>query len=282
MPEQARLFLLKKERRVSVVIYALFLFYVLLFVPSETAAAQKSIVVRAHPIRVMPHDEKAFTQGLFLDGGVLYESEGLYGRSRIVRREFPQGRFLNAEHLAPEYFGEGCAMIGGNIFLLTWKEEKAFVLDKTTLSLKKTLSYTGEGWGLTTDGTTLWRSDGSAVLTRHDATNFSPVGRIVARDNGVPVPFLNELEWVGGWLYANIWKSDKIAVIDPQSGDVVLWIDCSSLVPSIYTGEEGKKRMRETGACLNGIAWRRETDTLLITGKLWPVLYEIARPDIPR
>lgn len=270
-----------KGARIGIVFF--FCLFHALFSLSVNAASARRVtpVARAEPVRVMAHDSGAFTQGLFLDGDILYESEGLYGWSRIVRRSFPQGTFLGSMSLSREYFGEGCAMVGDDVFVLTWKEETAFVLDRE-LSLKRKMSYTGEGWGLTTDGKFLWRSNGGAVLTRHDPKDFSVVGRLVVRDNGSPVPLLNELEWADGWIYANVWKSDRIAVIDPENGNVALWIDCSGLVPLMYAGEEGRRRARETGACLNGIAWRKETDTLLITGKFWPMLYEIRRPRMSR
>lgn len=253
------------------------LFHALFFFPFKALPAPTT---RAEPIRAIMHDPKAFTQGLFLDGNTLYESEGLYGRSRIVRRNFPQGTLISSMNFTPEYFGEGCALLGDSIFVLTWKENTAFILGPD-LSFKRTVSYVGEGWGLTTDGKCLWRSDGSAVLTRHNPKDFSVIELVMVHDNGIPVPLLNELEWVNGWIYANIWKFNKIAVINPKNGEVVQWIDCSELVPLMYTGKNGEERAWKTGACLNGIAWRKETDTLLITGKLWPVLYEIRRPLIP-
>lgn len=242
------------------------------------AGGEGAPIVRVTAAREYAHDPGAFTQGLLLDesGEQLYESSGLYGRSWIGRVPFPPGGAHGARVRLPAgIFAEGCALAGGEIILLSWREGVAFALDRQ-LRLLRSMPFRGEGWGLAWDGEHLWRSDGSSVLVRHDPRSFAETGRLPVRDGGRPVPLLNELEWIDGWLYANIWKTDEIVVIDPQSGAVVQRLDCGELAQRA----RALRGERNAEACLNGIAWRKDADTLLLAGKLWPVLFEVERPPV--
>lgn len=242
------------------------------------AADGAAPVVRVAAAREHAHDPEAFTQGLLLDesGEQLYESSGLYGRSWIGRAPFPPGGAKGARvRLPARIFAEGCALAGEELILLSWREGAAFALDRQ-LRLLRSMPFRGEGWGLAWDGEHLWRSDGSSVLVRHDPRSFAETGRLAVTDGGRPVSLLNELEWVDGWLYANIWKTDEIVVIDPQSGAVTQRLDCGELAQRARSLRGG----RDAEACLNGIAWRKGADTLLLAGKLWPVLFEVERPPV--
>jgi glutaminyl-peptide cyclotransferase len=213
-----------------------------------------------------PHDPQAFTQGLVLEGGVLFESTGLYGESSLRRVDLETGAVLQRHDLAPEYFGEGITTHGGRIIQLTWRARTGFVYDRESLALEREFSYETEGWGLTDDGTRLIMTDGTAWLRFLDAYSFRPLSRVLVTWRGEPVDRLNELEFIEGHVFANVWLTDRIAVIDPDDGRVVAWIDLSGLLPPAD---------RAQADVLNGIALDREGGRLLVTGKLWPWLYEI-------
>jgi glutamine cyclotransferase len=213
-----------------------------------------------------PHDEKAFTQGLLFRDGVLYESTGLNGESTLRRVRLETGAVLEQRRLNRRYFAEGLAEHAGELFQLTWDSGVAFVHDARTLDLRRTLRYRGEGWGLTSDGMRLVMSDGSDTLRFLDPTTFAVTGRVRVTDAGTPVERLNELEFINGAILANVWLTDRIAVIDPTSGTVTAWLDLADLVPV---------RSGPTNAVLNGIAWDGQANRLFVTGKLWPRLYEI-------
>jgi glutamine cyclotransferase len=214
-----------------------------------------------------PHDEKAFTQGLIYRGGVLYESTGLNGESTLRRVRLETGEVLEQRRLNRRYFAEGLAEHAGELFQLTWDSGVAFVHDARTLELRRTLRYRGEGWGLTSDGAHLIMSDGSDTLRFLDPATFAVTGRVRVRDAGRRVERLNELEFINGFVLANVWLTDRIAVIEPISGAVTAWLDLGDLVP-IPSGA--------TNAVLNGIAWDDQAKRLFVTGKLWPRLYEIS------
>lgn len=232
--------------------------------------AQEAASLRApiRPYRVLachPHDPAAFTQGLIYRDGQLLESTGLNGRSSLRRVRIDTGEVLQRKDVARRYFAEGLAELGDELYQLTWESGVAFVYDATTFALKRTMRYRGEGWGLTTNGTHLILSDGSDTLSVLDPQSFRVLSRIQVRDGDRRIERLNELEYVGGKVLANVWLTDRIAVIDPGSGQVTGWIDLTGLGPP----------SQMTNAVLNGIAYDGQTDRLFVTGKLWPVLFEI-------
>ena len=223
-------------------------------------------------VRTYPHDSSAFTQGLLYLDGYLYESTGLQGRSTVRKTELETGKVLQRYDLLPEYFAEGLAAWGPNLIQLTYQTQTGFVYDRATLKPRSSFAYTGEGWGLAQDGKRLIMSDGSSSLRFIDPVSFREIGRLVVRDRGQPVKDLNELEYVRGEIFANIWHSDRIARISPTSGDVLGWIDLRGLLkptevpPSSSMASEG---------VLNGIAYDAAKGRLFVTGKLWPKLFEI-------
>jgi glutaminyl-peptide cyclotransferase len=215
-----------------------------------------------------PHDPRAFTQGLiFKDADTLFEGTGTYGQSTLRRVELKTGRILQKIALPPAYFGEGLTLLKGKLYQLTWKEGKGFIYDAATFQQTGEFTYTGEGWGLTTDGTSLILSDGSAQLRFLDPATFAVTRTINASHQGKPVDHLNELEYIDGQIYANLWGADLIARIDPGTGQSTGVIDCTSLFPPAdrTTPEQ----------VLNGIAWHPDTRRLLITGKWWPEIFEV-------
>jgi len=219
-------------------------------------------------VRTFPHDPGAFTQGLVYVDGHLYESTGLYGRSSIRMVDVTTGRVVQKYDLPPQYFGEGLTDWNATLIQLTWKAHTAFVYDRFTFSLLRTFSYTGEGWGITHDRTHLIMSDGTAYLRFLDPKSFREIRRIHVTDQqGHAVEQLNELEYVRGEIYANIWESPRIARISPESGRVLGWIDLSALVD--------KRDINSPEAVLNGIAYDPVDNRLFVTGKLWQKLFEI-------
>ena len=217
-------------------------------------------------VRAYPHDRGAFTQGLIFRDGVFYEGTGLNGRSGIRKVKLETGEVLQAQPLASEYFGEGITDWNGQIVQITWQSEVGFVYDLRTFAQTKRWAYTGEGWGLTHDGTRIIMSDGSAALRFIDPATLKETGRITVRDGNVPVERLNELEYVKGEIFANVWQTDRIARISPKDGRVIGWIDLSGLLPPAE---------RAGTDVLNGIAYDAAGDRLFVTGKLWPRVFEI-------
>ena len=216
-------------------------------------------------VKSYPHDPGAFTQGLFFHEGFLYEGTGLRGRSSIRKVEIETGRVVQAVELPEQFFGEGITMWGDRLIGITWQEQTAFVLDLKTFKLWRKFNYAGEGWGITHDGRELIMSDGSAELRFLDPLNFKEVRRVRVTADGRPVDLLNELEWVDGEVYANIWQTDRIARINPRTGQVTGWIDLTGLLPQRSGSED----------VLNGIAYDPKGKRLFVTGKLWPRLFEI-------
>jgi glutaminyl-peptide cyclotransferase len=215
-----------------------------------------------------PHDPQAFTQGLLWHDGKLYESTGLYGRSTVRRVDLQSGRVEEEQLLPPSIFGEGLALAGDTLVQLSWREGQALLWDRATLARRGERAYDGEGWGLTTVGSRLLQSDGSTRLTWRDARTLAVTGTLEVRDGARAVPLLNELEAVGDVVYANIWTTDRIVRIDLASGAVTARIDATPLHDEILQ-RGGQPDV------LNGIAWRPEAGTFLVTGKLWPVLFEV-------
>ncbi len=219
-------------------------------------------------VRRLPHDSQAFTQGLLYQNGYLYESTGLEGRSSIRRVELETGRVLQQHDIPAQYFGEGIVAWGGKLIELTWRSGVGFVYDLETFALEKQFAYRGEGWGLTHDGRRLIMSDGTPELRFLDPETLQETGRITVTDQGQPVGNLNELEYVRGEVYANVWLTDRIARIDPATGTVTGWIDLTGLLTAA-------DRARGPTDVLNGIAYDAEGDRLFVTGKLWPALFEV-------
>ena len=216
-------------------------------------------------IHVYPHDPNAFTQGLEYVDGFLYEGTGLNGRSSIRKVKLETGEVLQRHDLGSQFFGEGIALWKSHIFELTWRSEVAFVYDRSTFSQVRSFNYAGEGWGLTHDAASLIMSDGTDRLRYLDPDTFAERRRIQVTAGGTPVRNLNELEYVRGEIYANIWQTDYIARISPD-GRVIGWIDLSGLLPPAD---------RASVDVLNGIAFDDQHERLFVTGKLWPKLFEI-------
>lgn len=225
-------------------------------------------VVKARVVATYPHDATAFTQGLIFRDGYLFESTGHHGRSSIRRVRLETGEVLQERALDARYFGEGLTDWKDALVQLTWESRQGFVYDLASFDLRRTFEYTGEGWGLTHDATKLILSDGSSALRFLDPDTFTETGRVQVRDAGTPVVDLNELEMVGGEVYANVWHTDRIARIDPASGRVVGWIDLAGLLQP--------DEVSDPEAVLNGIAYDANGRRLFVTGKWWPKLFEIA------
>lgn len=220
-------------------------------------------------VRTFPHDRAAFTQGLQLVDGEIYEGTGQWGQSSLRRVALKTGEVRQKVDLAPHYFGEGIVVIGDRIVQLTWKSGTGFVYDRATFERQQTFTYPGEGWGLTFDGRRIIMSDGTDTLRFWDPETFEEQGRLRVHDRGQPVGQLNELEYVDGVVYANVWPTDRVARIDPATGEVTAWIDFSGLLTPT-------ERSRPEVDVLNGIAYDPATGHLLVTGKNWPWIFEIA------
>jgi glutaminyl-peptide cyclotransferase len=235
-----------------------------LFAPGRRTGSAP--VVGYKVVRSYPHDSSAFTQGLIFKDGFFYEGTGLVGRSGLRKVKVENGEVVQFQPLEPPYFGEGITEWKGTIVQLTWQSEVGFVYDLATFRRIRTFSYKGEGWGLTHDGTRLIMSDGSSFLRFLDPTTLKETGRLAVKDGGVPVVELNELEYVRGEIYANVWQTDRIARISPKTGQVLGWLDLRGLLSPA-------ERARD--AVLNGIAYDAKGDRLFVTGKLWPRVFEI-------
>jgi len=218
-------------------------------------------------VNVFPHDRGAFTQGLVFEDDIFYEGTGLYARSSLRKVNPETGEVTEMKHLAPNFFGEGITIWDDKIIQLTWKSQKGFVYDKNSFELLQEFSYPTEGWGITHDGERLIMSDGSANLYFWNPDTLEEIGRIEVRDKGVPVIRLNELEYINGEVYANIWQTNRIARINPSTGQVTGWIDLSGLLQP--------EDLSEPVDVLNGIAYDAATDRLFVTGKLWNKVFEI-------
>lgn len=232
-------------------------------IPADTAPPVYGYQI----VKTYPHDPSAFTQGLVYDQGVLYEGTGLYGQSTLRMVELETGRIIKMRPLAPQYFGEGIALWQERIVQLTWREQKGFVYDKASFDSLREFSYATEGWGITHDGKKLIMSDGSANLYFFDPDSLTEIGRITIKEQDKPVARLNELEFIKGKIYANIWQTDRIAIIALETGQVEAWIDLTDLLKS--------EERAGSEDVLNGIAYDAQSDRLFVTGKLWPKLFHI-------
>lgn len=236
---------------------------------SKPAAHPGSVHVDGYQIiHTYPHDPQAFTQGLIFVDGHLYESTGLNGRSSLRMVDLATGQVLQKHDLPDKYFGEGLTDRGSTLIQLTWTSHIAFVYDRFSFSLLRTFHYAGEGWGLTHDETQLILSDGTSYLRFLDPKTFRVTRRLhVVDESGHPINNLNELEYLHGEIYANIWQTDEIVRISPRTGKILGRIDLASIID--------KRELEGNGAVLNGIAYDSVNDRLFVTGKLWPKLFEI-------
>lgn len=238
--------------------------------PAPTATPTPAEAIPVYGYRIVntyPHDRTAFTEGLVFHAGLLYESTGLEGQSTLRQVELETGRVLQRYDLPPRLFGEGLALYGRQLIQLTWRSHVGFVYDLDSFEPQRTFYYPTEGWGLTHDGRQLIMSDGTATLHFLDPETFAETGQVEVRGDQGPVAWLNELEYVEGEVYANIWQTNLIARIDPQTGRVTGWIDLTGLL-----GLEDHDRPVDV---LNGIAYDAGQGRLFVTGKWWPRLFEI-------
>jgi glutamine cyclotransferase len=215
-------------------------------------------------VNVYPHDQTAFTQGLVFEDGTLYEGTGLWGQSSLRRVNLETGNVTQLYELPDDLFGEGITIFGNKIIQITWQNHAGFVYDKNSFDLLQEFTYSTEGWGITHDGTNLIMSDGTANLYFLDPETFQIIDQIEVIDEE-PVTQLNELEYIDGRVYANIWMTEKIAIINPETGQVTGWINLEGL----------KAAEHPTANVLNGIAYDQNSKRLFVTGKLWSNLYEI-------
>jgi glutaminyl-peptide cyclotransferase len=219
-------------------------------------------------VRVFPHDSSAFTQGLIVRDGQFLESTGQYGQSSVRRVSIATGAVRKRIPLDASYFGEGLTELNGTVYVLTWQNQKGLKLDAGTLNVTATFTYAGEGWGLTTDGNKLYMSNGSDMIAVHREGTFAFERFITVTLNGSPLRNLNELEWIDGALWANVWQTDQIVRIDTSTGFVTDIVDLTTLYPQHVRGPYAD--------VLNGIAYDAETKALYVTGKNWPTIFQIA------
>lgn len=231
---------------------------------SDSQSAQKNSY---EVVNTYPHDPEAFLQGLVWSDGGFYESTGLYGESTLRRVEFPSGRVLKKISLSADLFGEGLAQVDDHLVQITWQTHRGFVYDRQTFKLIREFTYDTEGWGITYDGKNLIMSDGSSTLTYLDPQTYQPVKKLKVTLNGRPVVDLNELEYIEGEIWSNVWQTDKILRIDPATGKVNSYLDMGGVLPGEFrTGHED---------VLNGIAYDAEQKRIFISGKKWPRIIEI-------
>jgi glutaminyl-peptide cyclotransferase len=255
--------------KIAVLAFVTLTVIVAMTTPTSTQRASRSRapVAGYRVVHVFPHDSQAFTQGLVYLDGVFYEGTGLNGRSTIRKVKIETGQVMQMQKLDSQYFGEGIAILNDTLFQLTWQSGIAFLYDRATFTRTGTFSYTGEGWGLTHDGRRLIMSDGTATLRFIDPASHKEISRLAVRDGGKPVLNLNELEYIKGEIFANVWETDRIARISPKTGEVTGWIDLKGL---LTPGEQAQGT-----DVLNGIAYDAAGDRLFVTGKLWPKVFEI-------
>lgn len=232
------------------------------------ASLNTSIPVYGYEIvNTYPHDRAAFTQGLVFDNGILYEGTGLYGKSTLRKVDLETGDVQQIYELPAQYFGEGITIFGDRLIQLTWKSRTGFIYDRDSFKLTGDFTYATEGWGITHDGERLIMSDGTSTLYFLDPETFHVIGHIEVKHSDMPVDRLNELEYIDGQVYANVWQTDNIAVIDLDTGQLTAWLDLSGLLPP--------QDHSTPVDVLNGIAYDAANDRLFVTGKLWPWLFEI-------
>lgn len=219
-------------------------------------------------VREYPHDRSAFTEGLFYLDGYLYESTGVEGRSSVRKVRLETGEVVQKHDVPSQYFGEGIVNWKDRLIQLTYKTQVGFVYNFTTFAFERQFEYPGEGWALTQDGRRIIMSDGTPRIRFWDPETLRETGRITVTDQGRDVQYVNELEWIKGEIFANVWMTDRIARIDPASGAVTGWIDLTGLLPAA-------DRIAGQTDVLNGIAYDAKRDRIFVTGKCWPKLFEI-------
>ena len=245
----------------------------LCFIPYVYADSEEPENTSSTPVftyRVMNtyyHDSNAFTQGLIYEDDILYEGTGLYGRSSLRKVDLETGKILQIQEIPDQFFGEGITLFENRIIQLTWKSQVGFIYNKNNLSLINTFSFPTDGWGITHNGVHIIMSDGTAALYFLNPSSFEEVHRLTVTEKKNPVTMLNELEYIEGEIYANIYRTNRIAKIDPQTGDVNAWIDLKGL--------RKKMTVSKPIDVLNGIAYDKKNKRLFVTGKLWPNLFEI-------
>lgn len=218
-------------------------------------------------IATLPHSTSSYTEGFFYHDGLFYEGTGLKGRSAVLVVEPSTGKVLQRRDLPPEFFGEGIIDWGHLIYEWTWQSHTGFIYDRFSLRPVGQFTYSGEGWGMTRTSQEIITSDGSSTLRFRDPATFKEIRHIVVKNGNTPIEQLNELEYVKGEIYANIWHSDRIARISPHDGHVIGWIDLTGLMP--------ESRRVDNESVLNGIAYDAQHDRLFVTGKQWPAVFEI-------
>ncbi|RMH71813.1 MAG: glutaminyl-peptide cyclotransferase [Gemmatimonadetes bacterium] len=233
--------------------------------PSNSAPSHEPTRYTYEVVNRYPHQTDAFTQGLIYVEGVLYESVGRYGYSALREVDLIRGEVLRQHTLSADYFAEGLTLFDNRLIQLTWREETGFVYDRTTFEVIDTFEYLTQGWGLTHDGEHLIMSDGSSTLYFLDPQTYEVISKLPVREGSRPITRLNELEYIEGYIYANVWQTEQIVIIHPVSGQVAGWIDLTGLRPPSDQPVD----------VLNGIAYETETGHLFVTGKLWPLLFEI-------
>lgn len=221
-------------------------------------------------LKTYSHDTRAYTQGLVYQDGMLYESTGQYGESGIRKQDIKSGKILSALSIDNKLFGEGITIFNDKIYQLTWTSGKGFIYDLKTFSLESTFTYNTQGWGITTIGDKLIMSDGSNKLYHIAPSSFNILKEVEVYDHNGPVKNLNELEFINGLIWANVWMQDRIVIIDPESGEVKQELDMSRLLSA---GERDK--LNDSDDVLNGIAWNPEKGSVYVTGKRWPKMFEI-------
>jgi glutamine cyclotransferase len=234
--------------------------------PTPSAGGAPAVIYGFVVVNSYPHDPEAFTQGLIFRDGFLFESTGLNGRSSLRKVRLETGEVLQRRDVDQRYFAEGLTDWNGRLLQLTWETNVGFIYNLPSFELERTFQYTGEGWGLTHDRDRLIMSDGTPRLRFLDPATQRELGGVEVRDADRSVDDLNELEFVKGEVYANVWLTDRIAIIAPQSGQVTAWVDLAGLRPA--PDQRGND-------VLNGIAYDEARDRLFVTGKLWPRLFEI-------
>jgi len=218
-------------------------------------------------VATYPHSTDSYTEGFFYLDGIFYEGVGISGHSAVMATAAETGKLLQRHNLPPEYFGEGIVDWGQYVYQWTWKSHVGFIYDRFTLQVVKKFTYTGEGWGMTRTAKELITSDGTSTLRFRDPATFRETRHIMVSDGDKPIVQLNELEFIKGEIYANVWHSDRIARISPRSGHVLSWIDLSGLLPA--------NQKYDAESVLNGIAYDPQHDRLFVTGKRWPLIFEI-------
>jgi len=232
----------------------------------QTKAQSRTPTYGYTVVKSYPHDPQAFTQGLIFRDGVLFESTGINGQSSLRKVRLETGEVLQRSSVDARYFAEGMTDWGNRLIQLTYTTKVGFVYDLATFSLQRTFDYTGQGWGLTHDTRRLIMSDGTSALRFLDPDTLRETGRVTVTDSGKPIENLNELEWVKGQVFANVWLTDRIAIIAPDTGRVAAWLDLAGIRGPVRSGSDD---------VLNGIAYDAAGDRLFVTGKLWPRLFEI-------